>query len=328
MAILVTGGAGYIGSHMTYALCDSGVKVVVLDNLVTGVRENVSPQAEFVEGSVADGALVDSILRRHAIDAVVHFAGSVVVPESVADPIKYYQNNSGASAALVHACVRGGVRNFVFSSTAAVYGIPDVAMVSENVPLRPINPYGRSKLMTEWVLGDVAAAHDFRYAALRYFNVAGADPKGRTGQSTKAATHLIKRACQVALGVHPQLDIFGNDFPTPDGTGVRDYIHVNDLIGAHLLALEHLGAGGKSLTLNVGYGRGFSVREAVKVTEQVCGHPIAVRESPRRAGDPPALVADSRRLKEQLNWTPCYDDLTQIVASAYAWEQRLVGRPL
>lgn len=326
MTILVTGGAGYIGSHMTYALCDSGVKVVVLDNLVTGIRANVCPAAHFVEGSVADGALVDGILQRHAIDAVVHFAGSVVVPESVADPIKYYQNNSGASAALVQACLRNGVRNFVFSSTAAVYGVPDIAMVSENVPLNPINPYGRSKLMTEWLLADVAAAHDFTYTALRYFNVAGADPKGRTGQSTANATHLIKRACQVALGVHPRLDIFGTDFPTPDGTGVRDYIHVSDLIAAHLLALDYLRGGGKSLTLNVGYGRGFSVKDVVRVTQQVCGHPIPVHEGPRRAGDPPALVADSTRLKETLHWKPRFDDLTQIVASAFAWERGLTNR--
>lgn len=326
MTILVTGGAGYIGSHMTYALCDSGAKVVVLDNLVTGVRELVCPQAEFVEGSVADGALVDDIMQRHDIDAVVHFAGSVVVPESVENPIKYYQNNSGASATLVESCLRNGVRNFVFSSTAAVYGVPDIVTVSEAVPPAPINPYGRSKLMTEWLLGDVARAHDFSYAALRYFNVAGADPKGRTGQSTPRATHLIKRACQVALGLYPQLDIFGQDFPTPDGTGVRDYIHVSDLIAAHLLALDYLHKGAKSTTLNVGYGRGFSVKDVVKVTEEVSGRTIKIHPCPRRAGDPPALVADSGQLKERLGWQPRFDDLRTIVASAYDWERRLGSR--
>lgn len=326
MTILVTGGAGYIGSHMTYALCDRGEKVVVLDNLVTGIRELVCPQAHFVEGSVADGALVGELLRRHGIEAVVHFAGSVVVPESVENPIKYYQNNSGASASLVESCVAAGVRNFVFSSTAAVYGMPDIVTVSEKVPPAPINPYGRSKLVTEWLLRDVAQAHDFAYAALRYFNVAGADPKGRTGQSTPRATHLIKRACQVALGLYPRLDIFGTDFPTPDGTGVRDYIHVSDLIGAHLLALDDLRAGGASMTLNVGYGRGFSVKDVVGVTQEVSGRAIAVQEGPRRAGDPPALVADSQALKARLKWQPKFDDLKQIVAGAFAWERRLVEK--
>ena len=278
MTILVTGGAGYIGSHMSYALCDSGKRVVVLDNLVTGVRAQVCPQAEFIEGSVADTALVDQILKSRGVEAVVHFAGSVVVPESVENPLKYYQNNSGASAALIQACLDNGVRNFVFSSTAAVYGVPDIALVSEDCPTGPINPYGRSKLMTEWLLGDVSRAHDFRHVALRYFNVAGGDPAGRTGQSTPRATHLIKRACQVALGLYPQLEIFGTDFPTPDGTGVRDYIHVSDLIAAHLLALEHLGRGGDSVTLNVGYGRGFSVHDVVKVAETASGRKIPVRE--------------------------------------------------
>jgi UDP-glucose 4-epimerase len=325
MTILVTGGAGYIGSHMTYALDDAGEKVVVLDNLVTGIRGLVSPRAVFIQGSVADGALVDQIIREHGIDAVIHFAGSVVVPESVADPAKYYRNNSAASAALVEACLRNKVRHFVFSSTAAVYGMPDITMVSEAVPPAPINPYGRSKLVTEWMLSDIARAHDFSYAALRYFNVAGADPKGRTGQSTANATHLIKRACQVALGMHPALDIFGDDFPTPDGTGVRDYIHVSDLIAAHLLALGHLRDGAASMVLNVGYGRGFSVKDVVNMTQRICGRAIPTRLAPRRAGDPPALVADSTALKQTLQWQPRFDDLYTIVSSAYAWERRLEG---
>ncbi|MDE2181849.1 MAG: UDP-glucose 4-epimerase GalE [Alphaproteobacteria bacterium] len=322
MTVLVTGGAGYIGSHMTYGLVDRGEKVVVLDNLSTGVRSLISEQATFVAGDVSDQSLVRRLMREHDIDAVIHFAGSIVVPESVEQPLRYYANNTVASRALIESCVEEGVRNFVFSSTAAVYGIPDASMVTEQTPKEPINPYGRSKLMTEWMLQDAAKAHDFHYVALRYFNVAGADPKGRTGQSTPRATHLIKRACQAALGRVPALDIFGTDYPTPDGTGVRDYIHVSDLIAAHLLALDALRAGTKAEIFNCGYGRGLSVREIIKAVEKVTGHPLPVREGARRAGDPPMLVADSAKLKRTLCWTPKYDDINIIVSSAYAWEKR------
>jgi len=322
VSVLVTGGAGYIGSHMTYALLDHGERVIVLDNLSTGVRGLVAPDAEFVEGDVADQQLVRGILRERSVDAVIHFAGSIVVPESVSDPLKYYGNNTVASRALIEACVAEKVRNFVFSSTAAVYGIPEVAVVVEETSKDPINPYGRSKLMTEWMLQDTARAHDFRYIALRYFNVAGADPQGRTGQSTPRATHLIKRACQVALGRESHLDIFGTDYPTPDGTGVRDYIHVSDLIGAHILALDALRKESKPDVFNCGYGRGLSVREIITAVERAAGHKLAVKESPRRPGDPPMLVANSTKLKHGLNWTPRYGDVDTIVHSALEWERK------
>jgi len=324
-ATLVTGGAGYIGSHMTYGLLDRGERVVVLDNLSTGVRSLVAPSATFIEGDVADQPRVRELLRKHEIGAVIHFAGSIVVPDSVSDPLGYYRNNTVASRALIEACVAEGVRNFVFSSTAATYGIPDAPMVTEDTPKEPINPYGRSKLMTEWMLQDAAQAYDFRYIALRYFNVAGADPKGRTGQSTPRATHLIKRACQVALGREPHLDIFGTDYPTPDGTGVRDYIHVTDLIAAHLLALDALRGDAKADVFNCGYGRGLSVRQIIEAVERVAGRSLPVRESPRRAGDPPTLVADSTKLKRTLAWTPRYDDVDTIVRSALEWERRFNG---
>jgi UDP-glucose 4-epimerase len=323
MTILVTGGAGYIGSHMTYGLGDRGERVVVLDNLTTGFRSLVNPEAEFVEGSIADRELVEAVLNDYDVESVVHFAGSVVVPESVENPIKYYQNNTAASCTLVDACIRSGIRNFIFSSTAAVYGVPDVPMVGEDIIPDPINPYGRSKLMIEWLLKDAARAHDFHFVALRYFNVAGADPKGRTGQSTPRATHLIKRACQAALGRVPYLEIFGQDYPTPDGTGIRDYIHVTDLISAHLLVLDHLRGGGESSVYNVGYGRGCSVREIIDVAEQVTGKKIPVRESSRRLGDPATIVANSSRLKEHLNWKPQYDDIKTIVRTAFEWERNL-----
>jgi UDP-glucose 4-epimerase len=319
---LVTGGAGYIGSHMTYALLDRGERVVVLDNLSTGVRSLVSADAMFVEGDVGDQELVRELLSKYEIEAVIHFAGSVVVPESVTDPLKYYRNNTQASRALIEACVETGVRNFVFSSTAAVYGVPEATTVTEDTSKDPINPYGRSKLMTEWMLQDAARAYDFRYVALRYFNVAGADPKGRTGQSTPRATHLIKRACQVALGRESRLDIFGTDYPTPDGTGVRDYIHVTDLISAHLLALDGLRSDRLTNVFNCGYGRGVSVREIVEAVELAAGRKLTVREAPRRAGDPPALIADSSRLVQALNWTPIYNDVQTIVRSALEWERR------
>jgi UDP-glucose 4-epimerase len=308
---------------MVHALLDRGEQVVVLDDLSTGIRAQVPEAAVFILGSVGDGALLRRLLREHGVDAVIHFAGSIVVPDSVADPLAYYANNTVASRTLIAACVEAGIRRFVFSSTAAVYGIPKQNPVTERALLQPINPYGRSKLMTEWMLEDTSHAHDFRYVALRYFNVAGADAKGRTGQSTPRATHLIKRACQVALGRVSHLDVFGTDFPTRDGTGVRDYIHVSDLADAHALALDHLAAGGDSHVLNCGYGRGFSVREVTQMVERVAGRTLPVREAARRAGDPPELVADSSRLKSVFRWQPKRDDLEQIVASAYAWERRL-----
>jgi UDP-glucose 4-epimerase len=321
--ILVTGGAGYIGSHMILGLIDRGDRVVVIDNLSTGVREQVCSDAEFVEGDVADTELVRDILKRRKVDAVIHFAGSVIVPESVTDPLKYYDNNTAASRNLLAACIAEGVGRFVFSSTAAVYGMPDTTIVTEETPTAPINPYGRSKLMTEWMLRDIAAAHPFRFMALRYFNVAGADPAGRTGQSTPRATHLIKRACQAALGRVPALDIFGTDFDTPDGTGVRDYIHVSDLIAAHLLALDALASGAESNVYNCGYGRGLSVREIIAAMERVSGVKVPAREGPRRAGDPGMLVADSSKLTRQLGWTPRHGDIDEIVKSAFAWEKHL-----
>jgi UDP-glucose 4-epimerase len=322
MSILVTGGAGYIGSHMVHALLDSGDDVVVLDNLSTGVRGLVAPRAVFVEGNASDRALILDIVKEHGVTAVIHFAGSIIVPESVEDPLAYYANNTVTSRDLIAACVDANVGNFVFSSTAAVYGMPEQIPVTEPAPTDPINPYGRSKLMTEWMLQDTAHAYDFRYVALRYFNVAGADPKGRTGQSSPRATHLIKRACQAALGRVESLDIFGTDYPTKDGTGMRDYIHVSDLANAHVKALDHLEDGGSSLTLNCGYGHGFTVREVVDAVARVSGNPVPTREAPRRAGDPAVIVADPSQIKEIFEWQPKFDDLDEIVRTAYAWEKR------
>ena len=322
MTVLITGGAGYIGSHMTYALLDRGERVVVLDNLSTGIRGLVAHEATMVEGDVADGALVKALIARHKIESVIHFAGSIVVPDSVAEPLRYYDNNTIASHRLVAACIEAGIQNFIFSSTATVYAETARQPMSEGEPKDPISPYARSKLMTEWILEDAARAHGLRHAVLRYFNVAGADPKGRTGQSTPKATHLIKRACQVALGRVPHLDIFGTDYSTPDGTGVRDYIHVADLVTAHLLALDHLRADNAGLVCNCGYGHGTSVREIVRVVERVTGRTLPTREGPRRPGDPPTLIADPTRLKTELNWQPQFDDLDTIVAHAFAWERR------
>ena len=332
MTVLVTGGAGYIGSHMTYALTDRGENVVVLDNLSTGLRSLVSEEVVFVCGDVGNQTLVQKIIRDHNIDSVIHFAGSVIVPESVTEPLRYYANNTMASRSLIETCVNERVNCVLFSSTAAVYGLSATASVTENSPTVPINPYGRSKLMTEWMLADTSLAHpEFRYIALRYFNVAGADPLGRTGQSTPKATHLIKRACQVALGRAPYLEIFGTDFPTPDGTGVRDYIYVADLVEAHLLALDALRDGGLSAIYNCGYGRGFSVREVVAEMEKITGNRLPVREAPRRPGDTAALIADPARLKSALNWQPKYDDLQIIIHSAFEWERGmhwpLLNRP-
>jgi len=323
MSVLITGGAGYIGSHMVLAALERGFDVVVLDNLSTGVRASVADEAHFHQGQVGDQTFVRRLLNYYSITAVIHFAGSIVAPDSVKDPLAYYANNTVASRALIEACVAEGVKNFVFSSTALIYGPPLLGAMPETTPKQPENPYGRSKLMTEWMLEDVARAHDFRFAALRYFNVAGADPAGRTGQSTPRATHLIKRDCQVALGRVPYLDIFGTDYPTPDGTGVRDYIHVSDLVDAHLLALDHLSNGGSSVALNCGYGRGVSVREVIKAVSSVVGREVPAVESPRRPGDPPALIADATRLATDFGWRPKHDDLHQIISTAYHWERRL-----
>jgi UDP-glucose 4-epimerase len=323
MSILITGGAGYIGSHMVLAALGRGDDVVVLDNLSTGIRALVPEEAHFHQGDVGDRAALRRLFERYAIGAVIHFAGSVVVPESVEKPLAYYENNTVASRNLIEACVQAGVKHFIFSSTAAVYGTPKHNPVTEGTGLQPINPYGRSKLMTEWMLEDTARAHDFHYVALRYFNVAGADPAGRTGQSTPRCTHLIKRACQVALGRLPTLDIFGTNLPTRDGTGIRDYIHVSDLVAAHALALDYLQHGGRSTVLNCGYGRGFSVREVIETVSKVVGRRISTREAPPRPGDPAELVADSSKLQKELGWHPEYDDLEAIVSSAYAWERRL-----
>lgn len=323
MSILVTGGAGYIGSHMVYALTDAGRDVVVLDNLTTGSRGLVSEAARFVAGDAGDISHVMSLIAEHGIDTVIHFAGSIVVPDSVADPLSYYANNTVVARNLIEAAVKGGAKNFIFSSTATVYAGESPDPLSESLPTGPVSPYGRSKLMTEWMLEDSARAYDFRYVALRYFNVAGADAKGRTGQSSPRATHLIKRASQVVLGRVPHLDIFGTDYPTADGTGVRDYIHVSDLVGAHVLALDYLRDGGSATVMNCGYGHGASVREVIASVERVTGRPLPVKESPRRAGDPPWLVADASKIREVLGWRPKHDNLDEIVRSAYAWEQRL-----
>ena len=323
MAILVTGGAGYIGSHMVLELIDAGKKVVVLDNLSTGFRWAVAPQAAFALGDVGDQDLVMRLVRQHDVSAIIHFAGSIVVPDSVADPLGYYLNNTVNSRSLIAAAVEAGVKQFIFSSTAAVYGNPEENPVSENARLQPVSPYGSSKLMTEIMLADTSVAYDFNYVALRYFNVAGADPKGRSGQSTPRATHLIKVACETALGKRPEMYVFGTDYPTPDGTCIRDYIHVTDLARAHLCALDYLDAGGTSDVFNCGYSKGFSVTEVVDAVKRVSGVDFNAVLAPRRAGDPAAIVAASAKVRERLGWTPKYDDLDGIVAQALAWEKRL-----
>jgi UDP-glucose 4-epimerase len=326
-AVLVTGGAGYIGSHAVLALRDAGWPVVVIDNLSTGFRWAVAEDAVFVEGDIADQALVMRLIAEHGIGAVMHFAGSIVVPESVADPLGYYENNTVKSRALIASAVKGGVGRFIFSSTAATYGIPERVPVAEDAPTRPINPYGWSKLMTEQMLRDASAAHPIDHVALRYFNVAGADPHGRAGQSTAGATHLIKVAVEAAIGRRGHVDIYGTDYDTPDGTGVRDYIHVSDLAAAHVLALEALVAQpGRSHVMNCGYGRGFSVLEVLDAVDRVTNVTIERRLKPRRAGDPPALVADNARILATLPWRPARDDLDMIVADALAWERRLAER--
>jgi UDP-glucose 4-epimerase len=325
-AILVTGGAGYIGSHVVRQLTEAGERVVVLDNLGKGFRQAVTA-GELVVGEVGDQALVSKLLKEHDIDTVMHFAAYTIVPESVALPLKYYGNNTCSTRALLQACLDHQVQHFVFSSTAAVYGMPEEGYASEESPTRPINAYGTSKLMTEWMLRDVAAVNPLRYVALRYFNVAGSDPSGRIGQATPGATLLTKVACEAMVGKRTHVSVFGTDYPTPDGTGVRDYIHVADLASAHLRALDYLRGGGRPTTLNVGYGHGYSVREVLAMVQSVGGKKLDIRAEPRRAGDPAYLVARAERIRAELGWAPRYDDLQAIVASALAWERKLQQDP-
>jgi UDP-glucose 4-epimerase len=325
-SILVTGGAGYIGSHVVLQLRARGERVVVLDDLSRGFRQAVL-DAQLVVGNVGDRDVVRRVLKEHGVDTVMHFAAYTIVPESVREPLKYYQNNTCATRTLLECCLEANVRNFVFSSTAAVYGIPAGGVAGEETPTAPINPYGTSKLMSEWMLAGVANASPLKYAALRYFNVAGSDPEGRIGQATLNATLLVKVACEAALGKRPHVAIFGTDYPTPDGTGVRDYIHVEDLARAHLDALAYLRGGGASTTLNVGYGHGYSVREVIASVERVSGRRLTVREEPRRAGDPPSLVARAERIRSELGWQPQLDDLDGIVRTALAWERQLLRNP-
>ena len=321
--MLVTGGAGYIGSHVVRQLTEAGRQVVVFDNLSTGAASALVHGEKLVVGDLADGAALDALFHSHRFEAVLHFAASIVAPESVTDPLKFYGNNTRNTLNLLTACVRFGVQRFIFSSTAAVYGLPEKGTASEESPTAPINPYGTSKLMSEWMLRDVARAHGMKYMALRYFNVAGADPEARMGQRTPEATHLIKVCCQAALGMRKDVSIFGTDYPTPDGTGIRDYIHIEDLACAHLAALAHLEKGGDSATLNVGYGSGSSVREVIKVIKEVAGVDFPVVEAPRRPGDPATLVAQADRIRELLGWQPHYNDLRTIIADAWRWEQKL-----
>ncbi len=324
-SILVTGGAGYIGSHTVRQLGEAGEKVVTLDNLSKGFRESVL-YGDFVEGDTSDKALVTKLLREHRVDTVIHFAAHTIVPESVADPLMYYRNNTCATRNLLECCVEAGVKHFVFSSTAAVYGTPDSEQCWEDTPTQPINPYGMSKLMTEHMLRDLGAASDLRYVILRYFNVAGSDPEGRIGQSTPGATLLMKVAAEQAVGKREALYIFGTDYPTPDGTGVRDYIHVEDLADAHLKAIDYLRAGGEPQILNCGYGHGYSVREVLDMVQRVHGAPLNIIEQGRRAGDPPALIAGAEKVREVLGWTPRYDDLEEIARSSLNWERKLKER--
>jgi UDP-glucose 4-epimerase len=323
--VLVTGGAGYIGSHVVRQLGERGDHVLVLDNLSTGFADMVT-HGELVIGDTGDQELVRRLLVDHEVDSVMHFAAHTIVPESVEKPLKYYGNNTCNTRSLLECCDAVGVHHFIFSSTAAVYGVPGVNLVSENTPLAPINAYGQSKLMSELMLKDLAAVTPLRHITLRYFNVAGSDPGGRIGQCTPKATLLIKVAVEAALKKRDGVAIFGTDYPTPDGTGVRDYIHVEDLADAHLQALDYLRGGGESATLNCGYGHGYSVREVLDSVERVYGQPLVIREEPRRAGDPPMLIADAGRIGELLNWRPRFDDLDRIVATSLAWEQRLSER--
>lgn len=323
--ILVTGGAGYIGSHVVRQLGEAGERVVVLDNLSTGFEDAVLC-GELVVGDTGDRELVSQLLKDHDVGSVMHFAAHTIVPESVSNPLKYYGNNTCSSRNLLECCSAAGVEHVIFSSTAAVYGIPDVEKVTEETPTSPINAYGSSKLMTEQMLKDLSFATDLRHVALRYFNVAGSDPEGRIGQSTQEATLLIKVACEAALGKRDKMCIFGTDYPTPDGTGIRDYIHVDDLASAHLAALDYLRQGGDSTTLNCGYGHGYSVREVLDSVQRVHGAPLNIVEEPRRAGDPPQLIAKVDRIHQTLNWDVKYDDLDLIVKTSLAWEEKLLAK--
>ena len=324
-SILLTGGAGYIGSHVLRQLGKNNEDVITLDNLCTGFADAVTA-GELVVGDTGDAGLLEDIFSQHEIETVMHFAAHTVVPESVADPLKYYGNNTANSRILLEAAHRHGVRNFVFSSTAAVYGLPPGGRAAEDSPTVPINPYGTSKLMTEWMLRDLAAAGGPRYVVLRYFNVAGCEPGGTIGQSTPKATLLVKVACEAAVGKRPQVSIFGTDYPTPDGTGLRDYIHVEDLASAHVDALAYLRGGGASVTLNCGYGHGYSVREVLSAVERANGAPLTIVEEARRAGDPPELVAIADRVRETLGWQPQYDDLDTIVRTSLAWERKIANK--
>jgi len=324
--ILITGGAGYIGSHVVLKLREQGERVIVLDDLSRGFRRAVL-EVPLVVASVGDREQVLATLRAHEVDTVMHFAACTIVPESVSDPLKYYRNNTCSTRTLIECCLESGVSNFVFSSSAAVYGIPDDGIAAEDTPPQPINPYGTSKLMSEWMLRDVGAASSLRYVALRYFNVAGSDLGARIGQATRGATLLVKVACEVALGRRSHISIFGTDYPTPDGTGVRDYIHVEDVASAHVAALRYLRRGGASTVLNAGYGRGYSVREVLSSIERIAGKRLTVREEPRRPGDPPSLVARAERIRSELDWEPRLDDLDTIVRTALRWEQQLLHEP-
>ncbi len=323
--LLVTGGAGYIGSHVVKQLGAAGEGVVALDNLCTGFRDAVK-SGELIVGETGDAALLDRIFAEHEIDTIMHFAAHTIVPESVADPLKYYRNNTCSSRTLLEAGLKHGVKHVVFSSTAAVYGIPPGGRAAEDSPTVPINPYGTSKLMTEWMLRDLAEAGGPSFVALRYFNVAGCDPEGAIGQSTPKATLLVKVACEAATGRRPGVSIFGTDYPTPDGTGLRDYIHVEDLASAHLDALAYLRNGGESTTLNCGYGHGYSVREVLETVEKVNGAALNITEVARRAGDPPELVAVAEKVRTVLGWTPRFDDLETIVRTSLAWEKKIAAR--
>jgi UDP-glucose 4-epimerase len=326
MTVLVTGGAGYIGSHMVCELADAGERTVVLDNLSTGFDWAVAKGTPLVVGDVGDQALVTRIIREHAVDAIIHFAGSIIVPESVRDPLAYYRNNTVNSHALIECAVNNGVRRFIFSSTAAVYGDPAKIPATEDTATVPVSPYGWSKLMTETMLRDASAAHDLQHVILRYFNVAGADPQHRTGQSSRNATHLIKIAAETVLGLRRKIDVFGTDYPTPDGTCVRDYIHVSDLARAHADALRYLRSGAPSLTLNCGYGHGFSVLEVIEAVKRVSGVDFKVEMASRRPGDAAQIVAASEKVREKLGWQPRYDDLSTIVSHALTWERALTAR--
>lgn len=327
LTVLVTGGAGYIGSHAVLALLDSGHRPVVIDNLVTGFRWAVPDDISFYEGDIADSNIITQIIKDEAIDAVMHFAGSVVVPESVENPLKYYHNNTAKTRSLIDSIVQNNVRHMIFSSTAATYGVPEISPVREDMPTLPINPYGTSKLMTEFMLRDVAAAHDFNYCALRYFNVAGADPEGRSGQSTIGATHLIKIGVEAALGKRDAVSVFGTDYATEDGTGVRDYIHVADLAAAHVIALEALVADpSTSHTLNCGYGHGYSVMQVLDAVDRVTNNKLTRKMEGRRAGDPDSLISDNSAIKAKFGWEPRFDDLDTIVKHALAWERQLGDR--